>query len=46
MKYYNRTWNPTLGCSPCSEGCENCFARELVEKRKKCEFFTHEKRNV
>ena len=35
MKWWNRSWNPVTGCTKCSEGCENCFAEALVEKRKK-----------
>ncbi len=26
-------WNPVVGCSPASEGCLNCYARELHNKR-------------
>lgn len=27
------TWNPITGCSPCSEGCLNCYAKRLAEGR-------------
>lgn len=32
------TWNPTLGCSPVSEGCEHCWARSVAETRLKTSF--------
>lgn len=30
--YKGETWNPVTGCSPCSIGCENCYA-ERISKR-------------
>ncbi|MGE4296998.1 MAG: DUF5131 family protein [Desulfovibrionaceae bacterium] len=27
------TWNPVTGCTPISEGCANCYAKELAETR-------------
>lgn len=26
IEYADETWNPFAGCSPCSEGCDNCYA--------------------
>jgi protein gp37 len=30
-----KTWNPIVGCSPASEGCRNCYAKALHDKRHK-----------
>lgn len=27
-KYWDRAWNPVIGCRPVSPACENCWARE------------------
>ena len=32
IDYVDATWNPVTGCSPCSPGCENCFARRMVAR--------------
>lgn len=29
------TWNPTVGCTPAGEGCVNCYAKSLHDKRHK-----------
>lgn len=26
IQWTGRTWNPVVGCSKCSKGCENCYA--------------------
>lgn len=26
-KYWDRAWNPVVGCRPCSPACENCYAK-------------------
>lgn len=26
-KYWDRCWNPVIGCRPCSPACENCYAK-------------------
>ena len=25
-KYWDKAWNPMIGCKPCSPACENCYA--------------------
>jgi protein gp37 len=30
IEWTDVTWNPVTGCSPVSEGCENCYARRLA----------------
>lgn len=30
MKYWDISWNPLSGCSPCSPGCDNCFAKRMA----------------
>lgn len=37
MKYWDRAWNPVSGCTECGDGCKNCIAKRLIEKRKKTE---------
>ncbi len=32
IEWCEHTWNPVVGCSPTSEGCENCYA-ETTAKR-------------
>lgn len=27
-----KTWNPVTGCSPISEGCENCYAKRMAQR--------------
>lgn len=31
-KYWDKTWNPVVGCKPCSEGCDNCYAEALCKR--------------
>ena len=31
-KYWNKPWNPIIGCVPCSPACEHCYARALVSR--------------
>ena len=31
-KYWNESWNPVTGCTPCSPACENCWAEATAER--------------
>ncbi len=31
-KYWDRAWNPIVGCKPCSPACENCYAKAWAER--------------
>jgi len=33
-KWWTRAWNPVTGCSPISEGCENCWAARMANRLK------------
>jgi protein gp37 len=35
ISWADYTWNPITGCSPCSPGCANCYAKDLHDKRHK-----------
>jgi len=32
IEWATHTWNPTTGCSPVSEGCQNCYARRMSKR--------------
>lgn len=32
IEWADATWNPVTGCSPCSEGCQNCYARRMAKR--------------
>ncbi len=34
-KWWDRSWNPIVGCSHASPGCENCYAEKLASTRLK-----------
>lgn len=34
IEWCDSTWNPIQGCSPASEGCQNCYARGIAERFK------------
>ena len=31
-KYWDKTWNPIIGCKPCSPACENCYAASWAKR--------------
>ena len=31
-KYWDKAWNPVIGCRAVSEGCEHCYAARLAEQ--------------
>lgn len=33
IEWTEETWNPVTGCTPVSEGCENCYARRIMANR-------------
>ena len=39
--YWNRPWNPWLGCKPVSPACDNCYARTSTESRFAQSFVPH-----
>jgi len=32
-KYWDVPWTPIVGCSPCSEGCEHCWAAAMARRQ-------------
>ena len=32
IEWADRTWNPITGCSPVSEGCQNCYAARMTKR--------------
>ncbi len=32
IEWAEKTWNPVTGCSPISEGCENCYAKRMAQR--------------
>ena len=32
--YKGETWNPVTGCTPCSPGCDNCWAQSMLRRYK------------
>ena len=34
IEWTDNTWNPISGCTPCSPGCQNCYARALINRYK------------
>lgn len=35
IQWTDATWNPVVGCTKVSQGCKNCYAKELHDKRHK-----------
>ena len=35
IEWTDSTWNPVVGCTKVSQGCKNCYAKELHDKRHK-----------
>ena len=31
-KYWDKTWNPIIGCKPCSPACDNCYAASMAKR--------------
>lgn len=31
-KYWDKAWNPIIGCEPCSPACEHCYARAWADR--------------
>ncbi len=31
-KYWDRAWNPIIGCRPCSPACDNCYAKTMAKR--------------
>jgi protein gp37 len=36
IEWTDTTWNPVMGCTPVSEGCENCYARAMIKRFAGC----------
>lgn len=34
IEWATETWNPITGCTPISEGCENCYAKRMANRLK------------
>lgn len=32
IEWCDESWNPVTGCTPVSEGCENCYARRMANR--------------
>jgi protein gp37 len=41
IEWCDETLNPIIGCTPCSPGCDNCYARQLHEMRHKARRKVH-----
>lgn len=34
IEWTDETWNPITGCSPCSPGCDHCYAKRMAQRLK------------
>ena len=41
-KYWDKAWNPVIGCWPCSPACDNCYAKTLSARFGMADFSPHE----
>ena len=32
IEWCDATWNPVTGCTPCSPGCDHCYARRMLSR--------------
>lgn len=32
IEWTDETWNPITGCTPISEGCQNCYAKRMANR--------------
>ena len=32
IEWCEETWNPITGCTPISEGCQNCYAKRMAKR--------------
>jgi glutathione peroxidase len=32
IEWAEASWNPVVGCSPCSPGCDNCYAARMAHR--------------
>ena len=32
INYVDETWNPVVGCTKCSPGCDNCYAEKMAKR--------------
>ena len=37
-KYWEKTWNPMIGCHPCSPACKHCYANAISNRFKMGDF--------
>ncbi len=35
IEWTNETWNPVTGCTKISDGCANCYAKEITDKKQR-----------
>lgn len=36
IQWTDSTWNPAVGCTPASPGCDNCYARSMIKRYAGC----------